>query len=516
MEAESQAPQSLKRVEAFALAGLILLGLAGVYFLVHPWYDATTDGSIYLLCAKSLLRGEGYSYLGEGFHTRPPGLSVLLMPFVGGDELNFLAINRFIASFAVATLALFFLFFRERLGWLVAAAAAVAIACLPGFQRLASQVMTDVPGAALLLLCLWLERRGRRSKSLAWELALGLSIGLFAWLRTAAILLVPAILLSRLLRKRSADQSWRELATGQLIPFATLAILVALPWNLSKSGPPPEQPVDQTLQFSTAGLIFHEDPGDPDSARVPVSEILARMGPSSKEAVGALGIMRLVRRPGLEAWPEPSTRELIVGSLLMLALLISMLRWRRPEEFYVLAFLGVTLLFPSHFLDRYAFPILLIALPASLELLRAGLDKLPVRRWRDPLLAGALFLWAGLAFEPRGHWDFVEQEHRDLVDATDKIEASIGSKARLGAAIGPHFSLLLDRPVHSLRFAFKRTRQAASAEQVIDRYRLNVIALFSNDRSAREFQAYFASKYRKASHHEVGEKRLSIYRVRGN
>jgi hypothetical protein len=42
---------------------------------VHPWYDATNDGSMYIATARALLAGEGYSYLGSPFLIRPPGFS---------------------------------------------------------------------------------------------------------------------------------------------------------------------------------------------------------------------------------------------------------------------------------------------------------------------------------------------------------------------------------------------------------------------------------------------------------
>ena len=48
-----------------ALATLVALALASLAWLVHPWFDAVNDAALYLLTAKALAAGEGYSYLGE-------------------------------------------------------------------------------------------------------------------------------------------------------------------------------------------------------------------------------------------------------------------------------------------------------------------------------------------------------------------------------------------------------------------------------------------------------------------
>ena len=64
---------------------LAFLLVASLFWLVHPWYEATdetNDASIYLLTAKALAAGEGYSYLGAPFTIRPPGFSALIAPWI--------------------------------------------------------------------------------------------------------------------------------------------------------------------------------------------------------------------------------------------------------------------------------------------------------------------------------------------------------------------------------------------------------------------------------------------------
>ena len=58
------------REDRLALAGLMLLILGTLPFLVHSWYDPVQDGSLYLACARSIAAGEGYSLFGHVFNLR--------------------------------------------------------------------------------------------------------------------------------------------------------------------------------------------------------------------------------------------------------------------------------------------------------------------------------------------------------------------------------------------------------------------------------------------------------------
>ena len=69
----------------FALGALVVLMLASLVWLVHPWFEAsddTHDAAIYVACAKSIVNGEGYAYLGVPFKIRPPGISFLIAPLI--------------------------------------------------------------------------------------------------------------------------------------------------------------------------------------------------------------------------------------------------------------------------------------------------------------------------------------------------------------------------------------------------------------------------------------------------
>ena len=150
--------------EKRALAVALLLLLASLAAFIHPWYLRNADAAMYIATARSLVEGDGYRYLGEPFWVRPPGFSLLLASLAtlrgGGD---FLWMNSLVAvTGALGTIALFALA-RARLGWPLALATAAAVWLNPGYQRLCTSILSDVPGCAAALACLWWASRERAS-----------------------------------------------------------------------------------------------------------------------------------------------------------------------------------------------------------------------------------------------------------------------------------------------------------------------------------------------------------------
>src|SRR5829696_7692856 len=94
------------RLDRALFAALLALLSLSLLWLVHPWYEAssgngsgTNDASMYILCAKSLLAGEGYTYLERPFTVRPPGFSLLIAPLIAWRGLDFHALNLLVGSF---------------------------------------------------------------------------------------------------------------------------------------------------------------------------------------------------------------------------------------------------------------------------------------------------------------------------------------------------------------------------------------------------------------------------------
>ncbi|MBI5434439.1 MAG: hypothetical protein HZA52_16515 [Planctomycetes bacterium] len=213
-------PWTARTWAAFVVLGVLMVG--ALPWLVNPWHPAmpgARDAAMYLACAKSLVAGEGYSYLGEPFVIRPPGMSVLLAPLVATRGFDFAAVNVLVSLFGVAAALALFAWSVPRVGEWVAAALALTVWWNGLFQEFCNRAMADVPGLAALLGCLLVARWAAREPSWRRELVLGLAIGASASLRTAALLLVPALVLERAverLRARSASASCEHgaVATG--------------------------------------------------------------------------------------------------------------------------------------------------------------------------------------------------------------------------------------------------------------------------------------------------------------
>ena len=87
----------------------MLVCLATLPFLVHGWFEAndeTNDAAMYVACARSILAGEGYSYLEAPFTIRPPGTSWLAAAVMLWRGEDWLALNVVTSLFGVLGVAL--------------------------------------------------------------------------------------------------------------------------------------------------------------------------------------------------------------------------------------------------------------------------------------------------------------------------------------------------------------------------------------------------------------------------
>src|SRR6185436_4219331 len=116
----------------WALAAVLFGSLA---VLVHPWYDPTSDGSIYIQTARALLDGDGYTLLGIPFIARPPGFAVLIAPILHFRGADFFALNLLTSACGAAAMLMFFLLRRRALGAAVAALLVLTLWLEPEVQQ---------------------------------------------------------------------------------------------------------------------------------------------------------------------------------------------------------------------------------------------------------------------------------------------------------------------------------------------------------------------------------------------
>jgi len=489
--------------------GVVLLGLAvfgSLFWLVHPWYDPTNDGAMYILTGRSIAAGEGYSMLGIPFRIRPPGFSLLLAPILGLRGTDFYSLNLFVSLFGAAGIVLLHLYLQPILGWWLAALSALAVWLNPGYQVLCNQAMSDVPGSTLFLACLLGERWSARRPSVRRDLLLGAAVGLSAYVRTVNVLLVPALVAARLSARwwgKERGGSWKDLGL-RLAALLAGAVLVQVPWLVRNHVVAPEPPADQTRLYSYGTGMFHEDMGDPRSRRFSAAEILARAPLRCEQLSTVLGsrLMEVERRPSYH----------VVTVVLVLCVLAVLVKRRASTEFFVVATLGVIAVYFG-FAPRLLLPVYVLALPAAVEVVRDLVDalgrRLVGRRLGFGAAVAALAALIVIDFHPRRDWDRIEQQHQLLAALCEEYAAHLGADDRPGSNRAWHYAVFLERPVYSLELAILRAGNVAAAEGIIDKYHLNKILLSPARVKDREVLSYFEGRYA----NEAGML-ARVYRVR--
>ncbi len=463
-EPPSEPPWTLR--STLALTFLVVGAALSLIWLVHPHFDITTDGSIYILTAESLLAGNGYTYLGEPFIVRPPGFSVLLMPVLGAFGTNFYALNLYVGLFGVLLVSTVFLYARPRVGVPVAFAIAGALWLNPTLQRLSTQVMSDVPGSAFMLLCLIVEPWTRRNPSPRRDAILGVCIAAASYVRMINILLVPAILIARYLHYRSRG-SLRSFLTRHTAIVVLVPLITVGAWSVRSAIHHPTAPVYQTKDYSYWVAMWHTDRGDPSSPTVTLRQVAERVPDRLGEIVPLLGSrMRS---------DEPLLHEIVFGTTLLLLWLIAVVRRRSAGDLLAGATLALLAIYFA-LLGRLVLPLYVLVIVAAADTALWALGKRVRARIAEAIVVGLLALIAFLDFDPRAEWKPIGRRHNQYSRVAEHITAEFPPDAPVAALVGAPFSVYLKRPVYSLRPAMKRDREGGF-EEALKRHDIAVVTI---------------------------------------
>ncbi len=426
----------------FTILFAALLGLS-LFWTVRSVYDSTYfDAGTYIATARSLVAGEGYSYLGQPFILRPPGFSVFLSPFLAAGaspaQLNWL-----MSTIGLLVVLLVFVQRKDRLGKLLALTFALSLWLNPSFQRLSNQVLSDLPGVLLMLIALGIDRRSRETGSSKALWFLGAVLAVTAYVRLIYLLLIPAILFSRWSERKRAATSVpgsyrRELALLFVLPLALL-----LPWNLRNSFAEAPIPSEQTSNYSYSTATWKTDPGDPHSETLPLSEVAARIPIRAKQMVVGLG-------SHLHTIDESTPANLAFGALAIGCLLWRARTRRRAGDLCALAmFASLCIAHSSHV--RLIVPIYIFAIPATLELLASFIRRRASSRNTTLVLSAGLALIVFLDLNSESV-DPNLKRHRELSTLATYVESQVGPTDKLASWDGVHLSAYLDRPVLTIDF----------------------------------------------------------------
>ncbi len=487
----STAPQRpWDRRATFALLALILVCLVSLAWLVHAWFDVsedTNDAAIYVATARALLAGEGYAYLGEPFTVRPPGMSVLLAGLMAWRGADWWAVNAAVSLSGVACVAFLFVLARARIGDGLAWMASLAVWFSDPFQRWCNQILSDVPGAALVLACVALERWAARRPSVSRDVVLAACIGASTYVRSAALLLVPAILLARALeqRRNPGSAGWWGFLRVRAAPLVLVALAITVPWSVRCALHHPEPPVDQTALYSYSTGMWHADWGDPGSERVSIGSVLERVPQRAGALLALLG----------SALHRDSGAGSLVGGIAFVALAL-VGTWRRRSSLELFAWIHVAVLLVYFaFKDRLALPIWIALLPAAIEGFLVVARPLLGPRVVTAVAGVLLLVMPILGFRPRSGWERIEATHDFYARFAADVRGATSATQRVAAPIGWHLAVFLERPVWSLIFAERRARGFAGIEAVVERRAIDAIVLAARSESERRLVPALVVRY---------------------
>jgi len=462
------------RGDRIALGVLAAVVLGSLPFLVHPWFDPMPDASMYLVTARSLLAGEGYSMLGEPFHVRPPGMAVLFAGLLATFGQDFQVLNTVIASFGALLVLCLFVLYRPSLGGTVAAAVGLVLWFSPPFRMFSNQLLSDVPGAALLFVALVVDRWVRRGGA-GRDVLLGLSLAAATYVRTMAVLALPAIVLARWLeRRRDGGEAGRP---ARLALFAAVALACLAPWQVRQARIEPAIPAEQTMVYSYSTGMFREDVGDPNSRRLTALEILDRsVRRRFTQLAGTAGhrLDSLEFDPGAMAW----------SALFLVALAWRLVRRREATELFALGSMAVLSVYFGY-QERLFLPVYAVLLPAGADLVRTLAAARVGPRAASGLVAAGLAALLLFDLDLRRDWGGIKKRHNDFVELAAEVNRAFGPEVTLATGSGFHYQVYLDRPVWSLSLVERRDGRQA-VEELMAEKGIDVVLLWRRFKQDRE------------------------------
>jgi cytochrome c oxidase subunit IV len=308
-----------------------------------------------------------------------------------------------------------------------------------------------------------------------------LAIGLAAYVRSANLLMIPAIVVSRLWISVSGEgglrNAWNASKLAGLLAAALVAWLVLLPWSIYKEGRVAQPPADQTRTYDYVTGMLHRDARAPSSPRLPVREILGRSDLRSRQIASVLGSRMHEEAAGDR---EPAdTRLGLHGcyTFVLLALLcISTVRRRMPAELFCLATLASISIYFG-FRERLLLPVYVISMFAAARVISDFLARRVGIRLAAILTSVLVLIMAVVDAAPRVNWARIEQAYLADTERFKALEAAIDEDARVGTYNQQHvISVYLERDVPTMKIVVRRDGPAA-VESLIDKYRLNTIVM---------------------------------------
>lgn len=419
---------------------LALYAALCVFWFSDPRWLPDWDSALYILTARNLAEGQGYSYLDRPFVLRPPGLAFGLSLVQGSGHFDAAPLNRAIMAAAAAWVAAIYFALRAE----GSRARALAIALLTGTCALTVERFNRIEaefafGAALFAAFGLLERAQQRSSALLAALA-GAALAAAYYLRSAALVMLPGFALLAY---------WPGFARSRARTLLSAAVALALiaPWTLwvASVSERVENPAEQLMFYDYATGVLRVDSGDPSSPLLPLSGWIARLDSNLPRMADNLS-------RALVASTHP-LGELVSIAFVASGALLRVRRGPRALDVWGAAYLAVLALYFAHH-PRFWLPVLPWAYACALETASAIAARVLARPRAGALGVGALACVFGLVNavawpdppDPKREWG-------PAYTVANRVRRAFPRDALLMADNGPVFAVMTQRRTLSFRHA---------------------------------------------------------------
>jgi hypothetical protein len=338
------------RILAFRWArepGLWIVAAATALYacVVVPYWQPTWDSATYITLAKSLVSGDGYTYMGYDHTKYPPGFPLMLAPIVAMFGRSFLLMRCLEAACAVAAIGVAYALLRRAAGVGIAAAAATMTAASYALLFEATRILSDLPYMLVSLVALLAIERLRLARSRRL-LVIATCLCIAAYLtRIVGIALALAAAISFLCDapRRPLRKSARDAAI--LLGCASLVVAAWMGRNaLARHQLPPT--LREALSYERELVVAN--PSDLQGGSVGLKAFGGRLVTNGRYYAEMTARLLTSKR---------SARKAL--ALVVVAGWACVAVWRRTSvEWYFAGYIAIYLIWPAHQGERFLVPAL--------------------------------------------------------------------------------------------------------------------------------------------------------------
>lgn len=444
----------------------VIAATAALYAcVVVPHWQPTWDSAIYITVARSLVRGEGYAYMGYPHTKYPPGFPLLLTPIVALFGESFVVMRALVAGCAVASVGMAYVLVRRAAGRWVAAATAVMTAMSYALLFEATRILSDVPYMLVSLVALLAVERFRETRSHR-RLALVVALCAVAYLTRIvgfAIALAAAISLVRDVPRARIPVAARHAG----IVLVGLAVVVGL-WMGRNAVVSNELPPTLREALSYERELVAARAAAPHADTVGWRTLGERLEANVQYYAGLTGMLLTSKRTQ-SVWP---IALVFAGWVVVLARRSTVLEW------YFGGYVAVYLLWPAHQGERFLVPVLPMIYYYAVSAVAAAADGAtvvfrasPARRRVVGSVVVTTVAAAFVVFAARPVGARVRAEHRapyhavvmgETIDALVWLRDNTAPDAVLVTNRAPYGVLWADRRTYTVPWVADREEILAS------------------------------------------------------